>query len=174
MNANQCKHIGSSNGYEGGPLYTKVVTGTAIVNAIVFLMLLAARRDVRAAMENPVHSTMFLYHLVTQVETALAMTSAIAYRCAYSSAPFGTRYFQGLPVPCHWQMDPRGGRTMPVSRWHPHTPGHEEDRIGWENKMHWHQKHSPGVRRIPSGSRSEDRCMCHSWATTPARQLCPC
>ena len=58
-------------------------------------MLLAACRDVRAAMKNPLHSTMFRYPLVGQVETALAMTSAIAYRCAYSSEPLGKRYLKG-------------------------------------------------------------------------------
>ena len=94
MNASQCKRK-ASNGYEGDPLYTKVVAGNAMVKATVFLMLLAACRDVRAAMENPLHSTMFRYPLVGQVETALAMTSAIAYRCAYSSEPFGKRYLKG-------------------------------------------------------------------------------
>ena len=69
--------------------------GNAIVKATIFLMLLAACRDVRAAMENPVHSSMFRYHLVTQVETILGMVSAIAYRCAYSSAPYGRRYLKG-------------------------------------------------------------------------------
>ena len=52
------------------PLYTKVAAGNAMVEATVFLMLLAACRDVRAAMENPLHSTMFRYPLVGQVETS--------------------------------------------------------------------------------------------------------
>ena len=94
MNASQSKHK-ASNGYEGDPSSTKVIAGNAVVKATVFLMLLAARRDVRAAMENPVHSSMFRYPLVTQVKTALALASAIAYRCAYDSAPFGKRYLKG-------------------------------------------------------------------------------
>ena len=94
LSSSRCKRD-ASNGYEGDPSCTSVVAGNAMVRATVFLMLLAARREVRAAMENPVHSIMFRYHLVRQVETALAMTSAIAYRCAYSSAPYGSRYLKG-------------------------------------------------------------------------------
>ena len=94
MSSSRCKR-NAANGYEGDPSCASVVAGNAMVKATVLLMLLAARREVRAAMENPVHSIMFRYHLVTQVETALAMTSAIAYRCAYSSAPYGSRYLKG-------------------------------------------------------------------------------
>ena len=94
LSSSRCKRD-ASNGYEGDPSCTSVVAGNAMVRATVFLMLLAARREVRAAMENPVHSIMFRYPLVTQVEAALAMTSAIAYRCAYSSAPYGSRYLKG-------------------------------------------------------------------------------
>ena len=64
MNASRCKRE-ASNGYEGDPSYAKVAAGNAMAKATVFLMLLAARRDVRAAMEDPVRSTMLRYHLVT-------------------------------------------------------------------------------------------------------------
>ncbi len=94
MNSSRCKRS-SSNGYEGDTSYAPVVEGNAMVEASVFLMLLAVCRGVRAAMENPVDSDMFRYHIVVKVEAALAMTSAIAYRCAYSSAPYGKRYKKG-------------------------------------------------------------------------------
>ena len=94
MNRSRCKRR-KSNGYEGDLSYAPVVEGNAMVKITVFLILLAACRGIRAAMENPVNSAMFRYHLVTKVETALAMTSAIAYRCTYESAAYGRRYLKG-------------------------------------------------------------------------------
>lgn len=77
---------------------------------------------------------------------------------------------EGLPVPCHWQMDSWSGCTMPMSKWSPLASGHQQNRVGWEKTRHWHQEETQGVRGVPSGSRTEDRCMCHSWATTPAKR----
>ena len=94
MNSSRCKRK-AANGFEGDTTYPPVIEGNALVAATVFLMLLAAARGVRVAMENPVESTMFRYPLVVRLEAALHLKSAIAYRCAYSSAPYGKRYLKG-------------------------------------------------------------------------------
>jgi len=97
MNSSRCKRS-ASNGYVGDTSYGPVIEGNAMVEASVFLMLLAVSRGARAAMENPVHNHMFRFHIVVKVMVALAMTSAIAYRCAYTSAPYGLRYKKGYRI----------------------------------------------------------------------------
>lgn len=93
MNSSRCKRK-ASNRYEGDTTYPQLLEGNALVAATVFLMLLAAARGVRVAMENPRESKMFRYPLVVRLQAALHLTSTIAYRCAYSSAPYGKRYLK--------------------------------------------------------------------------------
>ena len=95
MNSSRCQRS-ACNGYEGNMSYPPVVQGNAIAKASVFLILLAAARGVRAAMENPVSSSMFKYRMVVEMQMSLGMTTAIAYRCAYSSFPYGKRYKKGF------------------------------------------------------------------------------
>ena len=95
MNCSRCKR-NAANGFEGDTTYPPVVEGNALVAATVFLMLLAAARGVRVAMENPKDSDIFRYPLVVRLEAALHLTSAIADRCAYSSAPYGKRYLKAF------------------------------------------------------------------------------
>ena len=93
MNSSRCKRD-AANGFEGDTTYPPVVEGNALAAATVFLMLLAAARGVRVAMENPVGSIIFRYPLVERLEAALGLTSSFADRCAYSSAPYGKRYLK--------------------------------------------------------------------------------
>ena len=63
-----------------------------MAQAIVFLVLLAVSREVRAAFENPLGSHFFHYPPVKELMLALGMVSVVAPRCAYSTAPYGQRY----------------------------------------------------------------------------------
>ena len=55
----------------------------------VFLILLAAAREVKAALENPVGSHFFKYGPVVDMAHSLNMVIGYTYRCEFSVAPFG-------------------------------------------------------------------------------------
>ena len=91
MNCSRCKRS-EANGYMGDVTYWKVIEGNAMAESSVFLVLLAAARGVKAALENPGGSDFFRYGPVVEMERALSMVAVCTYRCAFSVAPFGKRY----------------------------------------------------------------------------------
>ena len=91
MNCSRCQRS-EANGYIGDVAYPKVSAGNMIAECSVFLVLLAAAREVKAALENPVGSHFFKYGPVMDVANSLNMVEACTNRCAFSVAPFGKRY----------------------------------------------------------------------------------
>ena len=91
LNCARCQRS-EANGYMGDVTYPKVVAGNSMAESSVFLILLAAARGVKAALENPVGSHFFQYGPVMDMAHSLNMVSAYTHRCAFSVAPFGKRY----------------------------------------------------------------------------------
>ena len=91
MNCSRCQRS-EDNGYVGDVTYSKVIAGNTMAESSVFLVLLAAARQVKAALENLVGSHLFKYGPVVDMVNSLNMVIAYTYRCAFSVAPFGKRY----------------------------------------------------------------------------------
>ena len=91
LNCARCQRS-EANGYMGDVTYSKVIAGNSMAESSVFLILLAAARGVKAALENPVGSHFFKYGPVMDMAHSLNMVSAYTHRCAFSVAPFGQRY----------------------------------------------------------------------------------
>jgi len=91
MNSSRCKRS-EGNAFVGDVTYSKVIEGNAMAESSVFLILLAAARGVKAALENPGASQFFNYGPVVEMVCALNMVAACTYHCAFSVAPFGKRY----------------------------------------------------------------------------------
>ena len=58
MNCSRCLRS-EANGYMGDVTYSNVIAGNTMAESTVFLILLAAAREVKAALENPVGSHFF-------------------------------------------------------------------------------------------------------------------
>jgi len=91
MNSSRCKRS-EGNAFVGDVTYSKVIEGNAMAESSVFLILLAAARGVKAALENPGASQFFNYGPVVEMVSALNMVAACTYHCAFSVVPFGKRY----------------------------------------------------------------------------------
>ena len=91
MNSSRCQRS-EANSYRGDVTYPKVIAGNLMAECSVFLILLAAARKVKAALENPSSSCFFKYGPVVDVANSLNMVVGYTYRCAFSVAPFGKRY----------------------------------------------------------------------------------
>ena len=91
MNSSRCQRS-EANGYMGDVTYSKVVARNTMAESTVFLILLAAAREVKADLENPVGSHFFKYGPVVDMVHSLNMVIGYTYRCAFSVAPFGKRY----------------------------------------------------------------------------------
>ena len=91
MNSSRCKRS-EGNAFVGDVTYSKVIEGNAMAESSVFLILLAAARGVKAALENPGASQFFNYGPVVEMVCALNMVAACTYHCAFSVVPFGKRY----------------------------------------------------------------------------------
>ena len=91
MNCRRCRRS-EDNGYVGNVTYDVVAQGSAMVEAIVFLTLLAASRNIQAALENLEGSVFFRYGPVVDMEHTLHTVAACTYRCASYVAPFGQRH----------------------------------------------------------------------------------
>jgi hypothetical protein len=90
-NAVQCKGLNQQL-LRGRLFLPPVATCNAMALAIVFLVWLAASREVRAAFENPRGCHVFHAPPVKVLMLALGMLSVVAPCCAYSTAPYGRRY----------------------------------------------------------------------------------
>ena len=93
MNCSRCLRS-EANGYVGDVTYSKVIAGNTMAESTVFLILLAAAREVKAALENPAGSHFFKYGPVVDMAHSLNMVIGYTYRCAFSVAPFGKRYLE--------------------------------------------------------------------------------
>ena len=72
MNCSRCQRS-EDNGYVGDVTYSKVIAGNTMAESTVFLILLAAARQVKAALENPVGSHFFKYGPVVDMAHSLNM-----------------------------------------------------------------------------------------------------
>ena len=93
MNAARCKR-NASNNYEGDTTVQAVSVGNIMARPSAFLTMVAALRDVRVGLENPVGSKIFKYGPVAKVTAAWEMCRATSPRCPFSTEPYGQRWLK--------------------------------------------------------------------------------
>ncbi len=101
MNSSNCKRL-EENKWVGNLSYGPVKEGNVMATRTAFLVRLASHRGVRAAIENPAHSKIFMY--LAKLGTDLGMHTVITYRCAFDDAAPGKRLlkpYEVLAAGCH-------------------------------------------------------------------------
>ena len=78
----------------GDETYQPVSLGNLMARIAVFLMAVAAARNVEAAIENPISSMIFRYPPVAEVLQELQVAYALTDCCRFSKKPYGQRFLK--------------------------------------------------------------------------------
>ena len=96
--ANSVKCLRQAPDFEGDIEYGPVRGGNLMAQVSVFFMLLAAKREIYAGMENPAGSTIFSFKPVQEILETLQVVYQTTDSCAFSPLPFGKRSLKRFKV----------------------------------------------------------------------------
>lgn len=96
--ANSVKCVREPPDYIGNVEYLPVTGGNLMAQVSAFFMLLAARRAIYAAMENPAGSTIFNFAPVRNILEALQVVYQTTDSCAFSPVAYGKRSLKRFKI----------------------------------------------------------------------------